>query len=76
MEDETTGVHFSNFTNSTHFTDCCDTAICSYQGACPRCGREVPFSERERHNMAMSKMFGRVRKIYRVSTPAPSESEG
>jgi hypothetical protein len=57
-DDETTGVHFSGPTNSTKFTDCCETAICDYQDACPRCGRIVPLSPRGRHNMAMRKQRG------------------
>ena len=28
-------------TNSTMFTECCQTAICSSQLCCPSCGREV-----------------------------------
>lgn len=28
-------------TNSTMFTDCCDTAIRDVERACPRCGNEV-----------------------------------
>ena len=28
-------------TNSTMFTECCGTAICSSQLCCPSCGREV-----------------------------------
>ena len=40
-------------TNSTFFTECCDTAICRDQGHCPKCGREVigcnsPEGEREK----------------------------
>ncbi len=28
-------------TNSTMFTECCETAICDDQPNCPRCGREI-----------------------------------
>jgi len=28
-------------TNSTHFTECCHTAICDDQRYCPRCGHKV-----------------------------------
>lgn len=28
-------------TNSTHFTTCCEVAICSDQDHCPRCGQIV-----------------------------------
>jgi len=28
-------------TNSTMFTQCCNTAICDNQKCCPQCGREV-----------------------------------
>jgi hypothetical protein len=40
------GVRYSSLTNSTLFTDCCDTAICDHQQKCPRCGKDVyPFYE-------------------------------
>lgn len=33
-------------TNSTHFTTCCEVAICDDQQKCPRCGKDVyPFYE-------------------------------
>lgn len=42
-----------NGTNSTFFTNCCETAICDDQAACPRCGRPVvghnAASQHERH---------------------------
>lgn len=28
-------------TNSTMFTECCETAICDDERLCPKCGREV-----------------------------------
>ena len=28
-------------TNSTHFTECCNAAICDDQPSCPSCGEEV-----------------------------------
>ena len=28
-------------TNSTMFTECCDTAICEDDACCPSCGRKV-----------------------------------
>ena len=28
-------------TNSTMFTECCDTAICESESCCPVCGRKV-----------------------------------
>lgn len=28
-------------TNSTMFTQCCNTAICDHERCCPKCGREV-----------------------------------
>lgn len=30
-----------NGTNSTHFTECCNVAICDDQPNCPSCGEEV-----------------------------------
>lgn len=35
------GVFHCSPTNSTHFTRCCETAICDDQRCCPRCGRPV-----------------------------------
>ena len=33
-------------TNSTHFTTCCEVAICDDQQKCPRCRKDVyPFYE-------------------------------
>jgi hypothetical protein len=65
MQDQTTGVHYCSQTNSTHFTDCCKTAVLDNQAKCPRCGRlVVPESRRGRHNMAMDRMYGRDRKRY------------
>lgn len=52
------GVFFSSHTNSTKFTECCETAICDDQSACPGCGREVPYTPGERHSMAMQKLYG------------------
>lgn len=52
------GVHFSSHTNSTHFTNCCNTAICEYETHCPNCNEEVPYSQRERHEMAMLRLYG------------------
>ena len=44
-------------TNSTHFTTCCQVAICDDQQKCPRCSKDVyPFyesmSEQERTEAA------------------------
>jgi len=35
------GVFLCSPTNSTMFTECCETAICNDQTKCPRCQREV-----------------------------------
>lgn len=37
------GLHplYPSGTNSTFFTQCCDTAICDDQPNCPSCGRKV-----------------------------------
>ena len=37
-------------TNSTIFTECCHTAICSDERCCPSCGREAMGSEIEDHH--------------------------
>jgi len=52
------GVHFCSHTNSTKFTDCCDTAICDDEYKCPRCGKDIPSNPRARHDMAMHKFYG------------------
>ena len=43
------GIHplYSNESNNTMFTICCNTAICDDQACCPACGREVIGSEIE-----------------------------
>jgi len=53
------GVHFSGYTNSTKFTDCCETAICDDERYCPECKQEIHGTARSRHNEAMMKLFGR-----------------
>jgi len=35
------GVFLCSPTNSTMFTECCETAICDNETKCPRCNREV-----------------------------------
>jgi len=42
-KDVTAGVHklSPNGTNSTHFTECCDVAICSDESKCPKCKRNI-----------------------------------
>jgi len=40
-ETSTTGVHKANDCNSTDFTNCCGSAVCSDQYHCPHCGIEV-----------------------------------
>ena len=37
-------------TNSTLFTECCGTAICSDEKCCPGCGREAMGSSIEDHH--------------------------
>ncbi len=38
-----------NGTNSTMFTECCETAICEDQPNCPKCGRHVVGWDASRH---------------------------
>lgn len=65
------GVFYCSPTNSTHFTTCCEVAICDDQGKCPRCHTAVypeddpdnlkhtPHERRvARHNMS----FGKARR--------------
>ena len=64
-------VRFSGPTNSTLFTTCCGCAICDDQSKCPCCGEEVPYTPRQRWDMAMANQVGgwenlrRLRKSYR-----------
>lgn len=52
---KTTGVHLANASNSTPFTDCCDTAAISEE-RCPSCGAVV---YPENPNMRFSSAFNR-----------------
>ncbi len=55
-------VYFCSQTNSTHFTTCCDVAICDDQAKCPVCKVDVtPRSSRGRDEVAMEKLYGRER---------------
>ena len=54
------GVHFCCHTNSTKFTDCCDTAICDDQIKCPRCEKQVIKPE-YRWDMAMNRFYGHAK---------------
>jgi len=58
-------VRFCSHTNSTLFTTCCDVAICEDQDHCPKCGEDVPYTARERWDMAMKSLYGaeRVKKM-------------
>lgn len=51
-------VRFDSGTNSTMFTTCCGVAICDDERHCPSCGEEVPYSPRERWDMAMYGLYG------------------
>jgi hypothetical protein len=51
-------VKFSSRTNSTLFTTCCGCAILDNQSKCPGCGEEVPYTPRERWDMAMRQECG------------------
>lgn len=37
-------------TNSTHFTSCCDTAICDSEALCPGCKNEVIGHDAKSHH--------------------------
>jgi len=67
------GVRFSSHTNSTLFTTCCKVAICDDQSKCPVCGEAVPYSPRERWNMAMYAFYGveEVQKMRAGYQPKP-----
>jgi len=52
------GVRFCSSANSTLFTTCCDVAILDDEQRCPYCGKDVPYSPRERWEMAMREWFG------------------
>lgn len=41
------GVFLCSPTNSTKFTECCETAICDNETKCPRCKRDVIGGEDE-----------------------------
>ncbi len=51
-------VRYCSHTNSTLFTTCCGVAICDDQNKCPYCGEEVPYTPRQRHNIAMVSLYG------------------
>lgn len=51
------GIHYSSKTNSQLFTDCCCVAICDDQDNCPKCGKQISASPRERHDMAMRAIY-------------------
>jgi len=48
------GVYHSSPTNSTHFTECCRTAINDNQEVCPNCKKEI-ISAALRFSYAMNK---------------------
>ena len=52
------GVFCCSDTNSTLFTECCRTATCDDESKCPGCGQEVPYTPKQRHDMAMRKCYG------------------
>lgn len=62
-------VRFDNGTNSTLFTTCCGVAICNDQEHCPSCGEEVPYSSKERWDMAMIAFYGSA-KVNEIRTRA------
>lgn len=51
-------VRYCSQTNSTLFTTCCGTAISDDETKCPHCKKEVPYTPRERHDMAMKALYG------------------
>lgn len=51
-------VHFESQTNSTLFTDCCNTAICDDEKECPGCGKRIELSPRQRWDKAMIDSYG------------------
>ena len=53
MNEKETYVHLSGSTNSTMFTDCCDSAVTERDTKCPSCGALVyPVGEEDDHKRA------------------------
>ena len=45
---------YPNGTNSTMFTECCDTAICDDERCCPKCRRKIiGFDAKSNHEREM-----------------------
>ena len=54
-------VFYCGNTNSTLFTTCCKVAILDDELCCSRCKKPVPYTPRQRHDMAMRDLYGSAR---------------